>query len=121
MTCMITGGQRRHDDEVQPWEGGMTEDPENSSRRIVQDNGWVLSLLEYRQWLQEMINNPCNHVFDTRANAFVLRAQADMKKLELQISRKYALCLHRLFLIRNSQALKGALGVYGLTIHEPNR
>lgn len=113
IACLITGGQRRRDDADQPWrKGGSEIDSEKSAQRIIQKNAWVLALLEHRQWLNEMINDPLNHRYDNLSNAFVTRAQEDLAGRNIRINRKHALCLHRLFLIRSSQALKDALSVY---------
>lgn len=92
-------------------EGGEVQHRNNERRTklVVQENGKALTDRRCRVWLTGIINDPGSRQYDSAVNAFVLRAQDDLKMAGLTVNRAQALRLYRLFTIRGSAALTDAM------------
>lgn len=84
--------------------GGESEQ-EVQAGIVVTENGFALKSRACRDWLREMISDPDSEAIDR--SAFVQKAE-----VELSISRRNALALHRLFCYSDTVAVQQALSQY---------
>ena len=105
IACLVTGGQRRHDNEVQPYEKGGEGNIDEET--VARENHFALRFLRNRTWLEEVIHDPMSHAFDDNRTAFVRKA-----KKEISVSLRTALALYSLFEIRGTKAIDQAFERY---------